>query len=436
MINNIDTKEYYRHYTGLYVSSYIKDPPDKRIKVDFRIVCFIAFIMFILGFILAKPIYANDSKKNTEFVETGQIVYNLDDFKESIQKKYQSSQIVYPTDGIAHIKKIKYINSKPVKINIVELNTRVNKNLEIKPQTANNTLKSKSTVRRIAQKDNAIIAINAGFFKPQTGLPLGALMIDRKILTGPIFNRVGIGIFEDDCGNISYKMDNITFDIKANTISDTLKIDNINQPRMQASTTLLYTSDWGKISPPPPQNGYNILIQGNKITKMSANPIEMAENDFVISSSKEIITNFAKNKEVYIHITPVGIMQNAKHIIGAGPYLVKNSEVYVDVKEQKLEAITGKNPRSAIGYTTDGSLVILTVDGRESASVGMTLYELAKYMKSLGCVEAMNFDGGSSSALYVKGKIVNDALNKEGVAVSNALTISEVNNDTMAISSL
>ena len=46
-------------------------------------------------------------------------------------------------------------------------------------------------------------------------------------------------------------------------------------------------------------------------------------------------------------------------------------------------------------------------------------------MKNLGCEYAMNFDGGSSSALYVKGHIVNSAHNKEGVAISNALIVSE-----------
>ena len=79
--------------------------------------------------------------------------------------------------------------------------------------------------------------------------------------------------------------------------------------------------------------------------------------------------------------------------------------------------------------------MIVTIDGREKASVGMTLYELAKLMKGIDCEYAMNFDGGSSSALYIKGKIENSAINKEGIAVSNALLISDLSSETM-ISSL
>ena len=83
-----------------------------------------------------------------------------------------------------------------------------------------------------------------------------------------------------------------------------------------------------------------------------------------------------------------------------------------------------------------GTFIFVTIDGREKYSVGMTLWELAKLMKNLGCEYAMNFDGGSSSALYVKGKIVNSALNKEGIAVSNALIVSEIKPEETQISSL
>ena len=101
-----------------------------------------------------------------------------------------------------------------------------------------------------------------------------------------------------------------------------------------------------------------------------------------------------------------------------------------------MQAISGKNPRSAVGYKNDGTFIIVTIDGREKDSVGMTLYELAKLMKNIGCEYAMNFDGGSSSAMYIKGKIVNSAINYEGIAVSNALTISEIYPDDYQLSSL
>ncbi len=420
---NVDTGEYYRHYQGEYLSIYLKERLESKIELSNGI--FIAILLFILiiTFNISKPVFANSTIINSPPREVT-IQYSQKDFQNDITKKYKTSLVNYPTDGIAHIKKIKYINSKPIKINIVEISTAVNQNLTIKPTIASSTLNHKTTVRKMAQTEKAIVGINAGYFKPQTGVPLGALVIDNKVLTGPIYNRVGIGFFEKD-GNISYAMDNVGVDILAYTKSSTLQIDNINQPRMSQNYTLMYTQDWGTISPPPPKNGYNMLISQNFITKISTNPIPIGKDEIVVSSSKEKISNFAKDKEVYINIDVTGKLKNANHIIAAGPYLVKNSEIYVDIKKQKFEAIAGKNPRSAIGYTEEGNLIIVTIDGREKSSVGMTLKELAVLMKSLGCTDAMNFDGGSSSALFVGNKIVNNAINKEGALVSNSLIIKE-----------
>ena len=92
---------------------------------------------------------------------------------------------------------------------------------------------------------------------------------------------------------------------------------------------------------------------------------------------------------------------------------------------QKLNAIGGKNPRSAIGYTADNHLILVAVDGREGSSVGMTLMQLARFMKSIGCINAMNLDGGGSTVMYVDGAVVNRPQVKGGITLSNALVLSK-----------
>ena len=426
MINSKTTEYYHASYGSCLtsLSEYIANKTYQDRKLNYIIIIFLLAVL-IATCLLSRPIFANTMTEPIKTVFVKDKLYHQKNFEENIKNKYANSHISFPAQGIAHIKKTKYINKKPIKINIVELNTKINPNLVIRPQIASNKLNSKKTVRRIAQQEGAIVAINAGFFKPQTGVPLGALMIDRNVLTGEIFNRVGIAIF-DDGKNISFKMDKVDFDIKAYTRTAMVEIDNINQPRMLSTYTLLYTPIWGEMSPVAPKNGYNMLIVGNKIEKISANPIMFKPNSVVISAPKDVISKLARNnKEIYIDIKLQESLKGAKHIIGAGPYLVKDSEIFVDTISQKLQAISGKNPRSAIGYNSDGTFLIVTIDGREKASVGMTLHELAKFMKSIGCEYAMNFDGGSSSALYVKDHIANSAHNKEGVAISNALIVRE-----------
>ncbi len=70
-------------------------------------------------------------------------------------------------------------------------------------------------------------------------------------------------------------------------------------------------------------------------------------------------------------------------------------------------SIVKTHPRTAIGYTSNNHLVILVVDGRQSKSRGVSLEELAQMMKQLKCYEALNLDGGGSSAIVVNGKLLN-----------------------------
>src|SRR5204863_6510805 len=83
------------------------------------------------------------------------------------------------------------------------------------------------------------------------------------------------------------------------------------------------------------------------------------------------------------------------------------------------------NPRTAIGITATGKILLVCVDGRSSKSVGMTLYGLTKYMASLGAVYAMNLDGGGSTTMWIKGMgVVNNPTDYSGErAVSNALVV-------------
>ena len=63
-----------------------------------------------------------------------------------------------------------------------------------------------------------------------------------------------------------------------------------------------------------------------------------------------------------------------------------------------------RHPRTAVGIGTEGDVVLVVVDGRNEKSAGVTLHELALIMKSLGCHDALNLDGGGSSTMYWKNR--------------------------------
>ena len=344
-------------------------------------------------------------------------------FDTSIRQKYPKAIIADITSGVKHIKLTKYYSGRPVRINVVEVDMKLAKDLELTPAlSSDSTLKSRRTITTIAKNNNAIVALNGTYFKPQTGVPLGTLMINQKMYTGPIYDRVAMGIFDD-----SFDIARIQLDATVKGSGKTIKVNNINQPRMLSTHVLVYTPEWGKYSPAAPKYGVGLQVIDNKITKASANAIEIPENGYVISGPKSILYNLLDKKDVDLSIKTNPDWDGVKHIISGGPYLVKNGEVFVDMTAQKLQAIGGRNPRSAIGYTKDNNFIFVAVDGREGSSIGMTLMELANFMQSIGCVGAINLDGGGSTVMYVNGRVVNKPQQTGGIPLSNAIILSKTN---------
>jgi exopolysaccharide biosynthesis protein len=103
--------------------------------------------------------------------------------------------------------------------------------------------------------------------------------------------------------------------------------------------------------------------------------------------------------------------------IGGGPVLVQQGQVRVTNKEEQM-FVNGDNdlhPRTAMGYTANGKLIILVIQGRfPGKAEGATLAEEAALLKSLGCEEALNLDGGGSSCMLVNGKETIKPSDKEG----------------------
>ena len=342
-------------------------------------------------------------------------------FEQEIADKYQNYRVTEVEKGVKHVRMIKYYNNRPVRINIVELSPGLNDSLVIEPSTASTTLAAKTKISAIANRENAIVAINGGYFKPQTGVPLGTLMINKKIYTGPIYDRVAMGIFDN-----GFEMARVKLDAVLQTNIGGLKIDNVNQPRMLSVHTIVYTPDWGEYSPPTPKYGKQIVVEDGKITKVTYGRSKIPQNGFVVVGPEKKLNTIVNARKLKLKLNINPEWRDVNHIISGGPYLVKNGEVFVDMTAQKLGSVGGRNPRTAIGYTKDNNLIMLTADGREGSSIGLTLMELANLMKDLGCVNAMNLDGGGSTVMYVNGQVVNKPAVQGGIPLSHTLTVRKI----------
>ncbi|MES5823416.1 phosphodiester glycosidase family protein [Streptomyces sp. RG80] len=105
-------------------------------------------------------------------------------------------------------------------------------------------------------------------------------------------------------------------------------------------------------------------------------------------------------------------------VVSAAPTLVENGRIHIDATTEgtldPLDLSFGfawsnvRQPRTLAGIDRHGRLLLVTVDGRQpGVSEGFTLAEAARFMRSLGAVQALNLDGGGSTAMAVDGTLVN-----------------------------
>lgn len=99
--------------------------------------------------------------------------------------------------------------------------------------------------------------------------------------------------------------------------------------------------------------------------------------------------------------------QGAEQILSFGPCLVMDGQVFVSEDEEVGKA-KASNPRTAIGVVEPLHYLFVVSDGRTEESEGLSLFELAEFMQSLGVQRAYNLDGGGSSTMYLNGEVINN----------------------------
>ena len=94
------------------------------------------------------------------------------------------------------------------------------------------------------------------------------------------------------------------------------------------------------------------------------------------------------------------------NIFSFGPGLIKNHKIIIS-PETEVDRARVSNPRTAIAQIDDLHYLFVVSDGRNQESEGLTLYELATFIETLGVLTAYNLDGGGSTTMYFNGKIIN-----------------------------
>ena len=298
------------------------------------------------------------------------------------------------------------------KVDILTVNKTYNKKLTVEPKLANTNLKGLRSIEQFHNKEKDSLGIvNSTYFNLETGLPIGLLKINDEILTGSVYNRSALVIE----GN-TYTIERIGMNIHINNT----QIDNINQSRMSKYHTILYNNRWGRIAPPIPENGVEVVVDNNLVKKISTNREEIPNTGYVVVGPKQKLLNFNVGDNVILDVDTIPSFKNAQHIVSGGPTVLKNREIYITSKEEKVGGIgEGRYNRTGVCYTGDNTLIIFIVHGK-----GITLQDEAMLMKTFNCIDGLNLDGGGSTSGYIQNE---NLVNPSARWLSNVLVVKEVN---------
>jgi hypothetical protein len=130
---------------------------------------------------------------------------------------------------------------------------------------------------------------------------------------------------------------------------------------------------------------------------------------FIVSSDPTDLSDFSESPDSSLDI---------QHAVGGWPILVRESGVLFEPRDEEPA-----HPRTAFGFD-ERQMILLVIDGRAAGhSRGVTLPELAEFMQSLGCTDALNLDGGGSSTCWVRGRVLNRTSDGAERRVPNGLAL-------------
>ncbi len=255
------------------------------------------------------------------------------------------------------------------------------------------------------------MGVNADFFSFQTGVPMSNVIIDKKVISSDTQDLPAVGFYEDG----SAFMGNLPIATTMTTSKGTAVVDCINKYR-QPYALYLYTSDFGNQTYAT-DNGIHVVLRNisgeltldSKITAV-VESIDEYEGSMAIPEGKWILSvsaNAEQSIKDRLNLLSVGSKvtfttketggdtrwKKAVYALGGtGGKLITNGQL--DYADESAA------PRTAIGIRKDGTVIFYTIDGRQSGySYGVRKETLAKRLLELGCVEALNLDGGGSTSI-------------------------------------
>lgn len=338
-----------------------------------------------------------------------------------VQKEYEQLSETEPVQGLKYTKYIRLDSRGMVTAYAMNIDpSRFKLGLAL---AGGNVASGRATVTQIAKSNGAVAAVNAGYFDTD-GTLIGDTRIDGVTAGTFYIPRTGLGLMPDG----SVKLGKTSYYGEVAIGSDKLILAGVNAPR-GTNGLILYNELYGQYTGTN-EYGMEYVIQNGRVARIQQNNTFIQPGTVVLSAhgtSKDRLAKLKVGDKVTIGETFGTELEEARTIIGAGPELVKNGVIHVTTSEEQVasDIARGRAPRTAMGVTADKHWVLLVIDGRQSHSIGATLQETGELLKKFGVVDGYNLDGGGSSAMYLKNRVVNKPSDGAERRVASAVVITQ-----------
>ncbi len=340
--------------------------------------------------------------------------------------KFYNYSTMFVGPGIIHKKIVAPL--VPWTINVLEIDL-TNPFNQIETVKAKNNIVGQERTSSMAGRSNhefhqVIGAVNGDFYG-SGGVPLTTQLINGQMLKNPYSEWYSLSFTDQDKPDIGQ----VSFNGVLLTASAQNTITGVNQDR-GTDQLILYNSFYGS-STATNEWGSEILI--NPISNWIVNDTVLCVveangiNNLSIPAGKAVLSGHGSSKTFLDNNTAVGdtlkivlnlmpSLSGLMQSIGGNRMLLQNG-VYSGGSNTDI------HPRTAAGFNADSTvLYLMTVDGRQPSSRGMSYREIADFMKSLGASHVINLDGGGSTTMVVRGDIENSPSDVAGErSVANAL---------------
>jgi hypothetical protein len=322
------------------------------------------------------------------------------------------------------------------------------KAIHVYPQLAGKTVfeatpdKGREPVSQIVKEDDAIAGINGDFF-PFTGDPLGLMVREGELLSAPYATKVdpearraAIG-WGDASSALGLSHMDLTVQAQGEPAMpaegfdedggpDRITVDTASVGLATAKAPNSYLVLTVPTTPMTPNSDIDGVVESIG-TDLTSRPVQ-AGSMIILATGKEAgkLARIQTGQHVRVFSKVSGFDFDAiKNVIGGGPVLIKDGQIFVDYAEErfKKEFAEGRHPRSVIGRTRSGDIWLVAIDGRSTMSAGASLLETATIMQRLGCVDAMNLDGGGSTTFNLFGLTINRPSDGIERAVANGVLV-------------